>query len=272
MIDKRVKGQSQLDYLWTNFGSYAVSNISSDENIPTTKLVIDLMDSLKMQSLSQLQVVNSYLVGLNSSNEELFRLNITEIIDQGKTVTNFGRRYTNLEDIENGNSLPLNTPVYFIKFSDGSEFISKIDNYHGFETDTIVTTINSNGYIKSNIKLDNDNSVIKLSSSNYGLKADIDIDNDEDGIILSKELSGLKAKIILENPDKILKFKYIENSQYLSLPNIDDTTVYFIKNKDYFYFGQNKIGKTIDLTNYYTKDEVNKQLKQVTNLTWNDLT
>lgn len=275
MIDRRVSGQSQLDYLWTNFGEFAVSSTYSEHEIPTTKLVIDLVNAVKDNTLSQLQVVGSDLIGYNSESKEIFRIDIQEIITSGKAVTDFGRRYTTAKDVEAGNDLPVNTPVYYLRFSDGTEIIAKIDTYTGSETNTTVITIDDKGQIKSKVKLDNEDTVINLSESSKGIKADLKIDNDEDGIQLSKELEGLKARIILGNPDKVLKFRYLNLQEYLNLTEPNETTVYFIEGKSYFYFGEHKIGGSgsgsIDLSDYYTKSEVDAKISNITNLNWKNI-
>lgn len=273
MIDRRVPGQSQLDYLWTNFGPYAVSNVVSDDNIPTTKFVTDLINTIQFDAISSLQVINGYLVGFNQSNEEVFRIDVTEITTNGKSITNFGKRYITEEDVNNGISLPLDSPVYYIRFSDGTELVSQIDTYQGFETDTAVITINDQGQISSNVKLDNEGTVVTLSASTKGIKADIKVVNNEGGIQLTKELEGLKAQIILSNPDKILKFKYLTQQSYSELTNVDETTVYFIEGKQYFYFGNHQIGGSgsVDLSEYYTKAEVDNKLNSVTNIVWKDV-
>lgn len=261
MKDNRKPGQSQLDYLWTNFGEFSVSNTLEDGTIPTSELLRQISENISLSSLNSLKVIGSYLIGLNILGDEIFRLDISEITSNGKAIIEFGRRYITQEDLDNGNSLDINTPVYYIKFSDNTEFVSKIDQYTGCETNSVVITIDDNNVISSNLKLDNSDTIVQLSESVKGVHADLKIAQTSDSLQLTKELEGLKAKIILDNQGRLLNFKLYTLSDYLNLPQKDNTTVYFIQDKDYFYFGEYKIGGgTTNLDNYYTKQEIDTNM------------
>lgn len=253
--DKRKPGQSQLDYLWSNYGQYSVSDVLEADTIPTSGLLQNLVDKLSSGTVESLKVVNGVLVGININNEQTFSLDISEITNNGRTITNFGRRYITSSDVDNGCSYPINTPVYYIKFSDDAEFIAQIDSYEGYETNSIVITIN-NGQVSGKLKINNEDSVVTLEESKKGVKADLKISKAEEGeITLSKELDGLKAKINLDG-NRSLKFKMLPLNEYLYLTEKDETTVYFIEGKNYFYFGENLIG-SVNLDEYFTKDEMN---------------
>ncbi len=69
MKDKRLPGQSQLDYLWTTYKYYEVSNKlqdSQDEYIPTQSLVTKLLKELETPKVELFEVVESLpIVGDN---------------------------------------------------------------------------------------------------------------------------------------------------------------------------------------------------------------
>lgn len=257
MKDKRKPGQSQLDYLWTNFGPYQVSSIVGEEDsIPTTLLLETLVDSLKSESLNTLKVIGNDLVGTSITGNQIFAIDLNEIISGGKAITNFGRRYITQTDVENGSAYPADTPVYYLRFSDNTELVAKIDSYKGAESDNIVVTID-NGSILASLKINNADSVVELRNTEKGLQANLKIADSDSSIQLTKELEGLKAKIILDNKGRNLNFKLLSLDDYLFLPNKDATTIYFIEDKKYFYFGEYKIGEgSTNLDNYYTKDEI----------------
>lgn len=260
MKDRRRPGQSQLDYLWTNYGGYSVSSVLEENSIPTTELLQKLVDNLKQKSLNSIKVVGDRLVGTNSDGEILFTIDIDDITTTGKSLTNFGKRYITNVDVENGCELPEESPVYFIRFSDNTELIAPIDQYCGIETNSVVVTIDSN-QIYANVKINNQDSIVTLNETAQGLQADLKVSSDEDSIQLTKELEGLKAKILLDNAGRVLKFKLMSLDEYQNLPIKDTTTVYFLRNKKYFYFGEYLIGEgASNLDDYYTKQEIDDNI------------
>lgn len=260
MKDRRIPGQSQLDYLWTNYGGYSVSSVLEENSIPTTELLQKLVDNLKQESLNSIKVVGDRLVGTNSDGEILFTIDIDDITTTGKSLTNFGKRYITNVDVENGCELPEESPVYFIRFSDNTELIAPIDQYCGIETNSVVVTIDSN-QIYANVKINNQDSIVTLNETAQGLQADLKVSSDEDSIQLTKELEGLKAKILLDNAGRVLKFKLMSLDEYQNLPIKDTTTVYFLRNKKYFYFGEYLIGEgASNLDDYYTKQEIDDNI------------
>lgn len=260
MKDRRRPGQSQLDYLWTNYGGYSVSSVLEENSIPTTELLQKLVDNLKQESLNSIKVVGDKLVGTNSDGEILFTIDIDDITTTGKSLTNFGKRYITNVDVENGCELPEESPVYFIRFSDNTELIAPIDQYCGIETNSVVVTIDSN-QIYANVKINNQDSIVTLNETAQGLQADLKVSSDEDSIQLTKELEGLKAKILLDNAGRVLKFKLMSLDEYQNLPIKDTTTVYFLRNKKYFYFGEYLIGEgASNLDDYYTKQEIDDNI------------
>lgn len=258
MKDKRIPGQSQLDYLWTTYGYYKVSDELEKESIPTTELLQKLTSNISNQSVSNIKVIGDKLIGFSVSGEELFYTDISEFTGNGKSISYFGKRYISQQDIDNGCLYALDSPVYFLRFSDGSELLAPIDQYQGQETSNIVVTINNN-LISANLKINNSDTIIPIINTDRGIQADIKLANNIESIQLTKDLEGLKARIILNNEGKSLNFKYITLETYKAIENPDLTTVYFIENKNYFYFGKYKIGSgdSLILDDYYTKDELN---------------
>lgn len=268
----RQQGQSQLDYLWVTYGQHHISDSLEDNSIPSSKLLKEITDGISQETLSNIKIINNQLIGNNKFGDQIFSIDIQEIIDGNRVITNFGKRYITQKDIDNGCEYTENTPVYFLKFSDNSELLAPIDVYFGQETNSIVVNISSN-QISARLKINNSDTVVHLKDTADGIKSELRISPDIESIKLTKELEGLKAKIILDNQGKTLKFKYLSLSDYQALTTKDTTTVYFIEDQDYFYFGEHLIGNNItNLDNYYTKQETEDYVKnavsEVSGLSW----
>lgn len=249
----REQGQSQLDYLWVNYGKPLELN-----KILTIEQIQELVNGVSDSSVTNIQVINNQLVGYNQKGDKIFSINIQDI---NKTPISFSKRYITQEDIDTGCTYKKGTSVYSLLFSDGSELIVKIDEYQGEITNSINITV-SNNTISGKLRIDNGTSVIPLKETNNGVVADLKISSDTESIEFTKELDGLKAKIILDNEGKSLKFKYLTLDNYLAIEDPDPTTVYFIQGKKYFYFGRYAIGNgETNLDDYYTKDEIDAKLE-----------
>lgn len=251
----RSPGQSQLDFLWVNYGGPLEQDL-----IPSIDQLQKLLNGLSDSSITNIRVVNNKLVGYNKNNEEVFSVDIEDI---NKTPTSFTKRYITQEDIDKGCTYKKGTPVYSIVFSDNSELIAKIDEYQGEITNSIDIRV-SDHIISGKLRVNNDKSLVLLKETNDGIVGDLKISPNVESIELTRELEGLKAKIILDNEGKTLKFKYLTLTDYLAIENPDPTTVYFIQGKKYFYFGRYAIGNgETNLDDYYTKDEIDAKLALV---------
>lgn len=251
----RSPGQSQLDFLWVNYGGPLEQDL-----IPSIDQLQKLLNGLSDSSITNIRVVNNKLVGYNKNNEEVFSVDIEDI---NKTPVSFTKRYITQEDIDKGCTYKKGTPVYSIIFSDNSELIAKIDEYQGDITNSIDIRV-SDHIISGKLRVNNDKSLVLLKETNDGIVGDLKISPNVESIELTRELEGLKAKIILDNKGKTLKFKYLTLTDYLAIENPDPTTVYFIQGKKYFYFGRYAIGNgETNLDDYYTKDEIDAKLALV---------
>lgn len=202
---QRAPKQSQLDYLWVNFGEYSISSPTSkddeDKQLPTVELVNTLLESIKDQALNSLKIIGNYLIGYSINGNEINRIDISEFKKggngdstiSGNTIESYGTRYITKTDVSNGCQFLEGTAVRYLRLSDGSEFITGAEGYSGAETNSVIITITGN-QISAELKLDNENSVIELSNkSNKGLRADLKVDNNS-SIKLTKSTDGLKAE------------------------------------------------------------------------------
>lgn len=256
----RQPGQSQLDYLWVNFGEHYVSDTLEEKGIPSSKLLQELVNNVANSAINNLRVVDDQLIGYNKEGGEVFSMNVSEISNE-KLVVAFGKRYITQEDIDKGCVYSKGTPVYSLLFSDNSELVAKIDEYQGEITNSVAVDVNEH-FISARLRVDNETSVVPIKETRNGVQADLNISPNVESIEFVKEFEGLKARILLDNEGKTLKFKYLTLTEYLEIEEPDPTTVYFLHGKKYFYFGRYLIGVTEDsLVGYYTKQQIDNKLK-----------
>ncbi len=227
MKDKRINGQSQLDYLWTTYGGFNISStINSsnlDESIPSQALLIDLLQKLGNKLVGSISLKNTDLVLYNQSGLEISRIDVSELTSKQISIIDFGQKIVQNTDIANGCPFPLYTKVYYITLSNGRQFWAKQDVLDGFESSTIKTQIIDN-HIVSSLKIDK-----------------------TQGNVVLTDKSGLKATLPISGLGLPIQFKFITQEDYDNLVNPETGTVYFIDGKTYLYFGSTKIGAEVDL-------------------------
>lgn len=266
-MSKRQPGQSQLDYLWVNYGDFSVSNtISEDENvILTQKAITSILKELG--GVQSVKIIGDILEVKSSTG-----IVNTYPLPSGISIQNFTRRQIEQSDRNKGCELPLGTWVYSIMLSNGNEYLAPTNVYIGKESSSILVNLLENT-IYAELKISNRPSIISINTNNDGISADLNISSDG-GILFNKTDDGLQGNVILQNSDKFVKFSLLTETEYSELRDtslIDDTTMYFIKGQQYFYFGSYKMcgsSGTIELDNYYTKTELDNMLKEYATKTY----
>lgn len=224
--NKRISGQSQLDYLWTNYGGFDVSSsITStpEESIPSQALLIDLLQKLGNKSVGSISLKNTDLILYNQSGLEISRIDVSELSSKQISIVDFGQKIVLNTDIANGCPFPLYTKVYYITLSNGTQFWAKSDVLDGFESSAIKTQIIDNHIVAS-----------------------LKIDKTQGNVILTDK-TGLKATLPISGLGYPIQFQFVTQEDYNNLVNPKTGTVYFIDGKTYFYFGSTKIGAGVDL-------------------------
>lgn len=257
-MTKLPKGMSHLDYLWTYFGGYGVSNEPSD--IPQEDILLTESAITKLISTSAGGGIVKLLYRNHPTNQDLIQLvgvNIdgTEItiVDMPKEihVIDFGGSIVTSEDVDNGCPFPIGTNVIRLILSNGNRFYFNLDKYiagsgiKGIDTDTISTKV-LNGIISSEVKIkpDSTSSVI-LKSDSSGLYADLKIKEENEGVILNSD-NGLSAAIPLKNTQYFVRFQQLSLSEYMNIQSKDPGMVYFISDKPYIYLGEKRYGVNIN--------------------------
>lgn len=221
---QREPKQSQLDYLWVNFGKRGVatsSNSVTSDSIPSYGLVQELIDNLCSKAVGSVTKSDNNIIIKSIDGNELNRIDISLIGDV--SISAFGKKIVTQEDITNGCPYPLNSYVYYIRLSNGIEYTAPI--YSVGTTNTISNTI-----------LDNT------------IYSDLKISSKVKGVIFSKEDDGISGSVYLEGSTQGIKFSVKTLDEYEKSVH-DSNTLYFIKDSSYLYFGNNRIGgSSVDLT------------------------
>lgn len=222
---KRERKQSQLDYLWVNFGERGVATSPDSatlDSIPSYGLVQELIDGLCAKAIGSVKQEGSTIVVKSIDGV------VQNTIDLGSSsisIKEYGKRQIQQDDIDNRNCpYPLYQPVYYVKLSDDVELVAPI--YTGGENNIIRNTI-LEGTIYSELK---------FSSSKIK------------GVVFSSEDDGLSGKVVFNNdPSKQLQFVILKDEEEYQNTVKDNHTLYFLKSQPYMYFGTNRIGSNADV-------------------------
>lgn len=254
----RPANMSQLDYLWTYFGGYSVSEEAS--TIPQNDVILTESAITKLISTSAGGGIVKLIYRNHPTNADLIQLvgaNIdgTEItvVDMPKEVhvTNFGSSVVTSEDIDKGCPFPIGTNVIALVLSNDKRFYFNLDAYivgsgiSGVDTNTIRTKV-VNGIISSDLKIKSTNNVVEINSDKDGIFADLKISSQNTGVVIEKQDDGISAKIPLNNSQYFIRFQQLTLLAYMNIENKDPGMVYFITDKPYIYLGDKRYGVDIN--------------------------
>lgn len=220
-MSNRPRGMSQLDYLWVTYGGYSISKEAQEDPsvfIPTQELVLDLIKQTSNKTVGSISLKGNKLILYSTDGFEIDQVDITELTSNNVKLVDFGSKLISQQDIDKGCQFELNTKVYYIKLDNGQQFYAKQESLSGSETSSIKTEI-IDGKIVSTLKID----------SNQG------------NVLLSTD-KGLKATLPFKNLGVPVQFTYITQDEYNQLSEHKLGTLYFIKDKPYYYLNGVKVG------------------------------
>lgn len=224
--------QSKLDYLWENFGERGVvtsPDSVSEDSIPSYGLIQELLNSLCSKAVGSVTKEQNSLIIKSVEGREINRIKLENIPDV--VIDAFGRRKVTQKDIDNSCPYPLDSYIYYIRLNNGIEYTAPTHVYEAGITKTIRNTI--------------------LDDTIY---SDLKISEKVKGVIFTKEEDGIAGRVYLEGATQGIQFAVLTKDEYDSI--IKDTyTLYFIKDKPYFYFGQKRLGSDSleDLEEIYSR-------------------
>lgn len=277
MSDKRKPGQSQLDYLWANYGNLEVSNKTSeapsDEVILTESAVVNEIRSY-LNDFGNFTIdsviVDDTTIALLIKNQQGIVVSRTTIT-RGAVITDFKQFISTQEDVDNGIVSKIGTPCIQLKDSLEQIFTIELPLLSGSETDSIITTVKNNK-VAAQLKIDNPivEKSIELRQSSNGIQANL-ITNKKSPIKIDKTDDGIYLHQTWEGEQFDLKVKELKINEYLLLNNIDKGTLYFVTDVPCIYFRRVKFGSNEQfsqiLDNYYNKSEINNLIPTISKMT-----
>lgn len=84
---QREPKQSQLDYLWSNFGNLSVSDPKKGGLLVTSDEVNSQIDSLKLTTVSKLEIVGTKLIGRNINNQNITEVPLSSLSTGAQQIT-----------------------------------------------------------------------------------------------------------------------------------------------------------------------------------------
>lgn len=260
---QRPRNMSQLDYLWTTYGSYKVSNEVDTENdsIPTSSAIRNYITSIG-EGITELdsEEIDGYkikIIGKNPSGQEVSSIQI----DSDTKISSFLRHVATQTDVDNGLANYVGEHWLVLKTNTGMEYWASVDDLfiRGQESDTIINQT-EDGKISSSVKINNPiiNKSVDLKTSTSGLWADLVINpNTKSRTIIVKGDNGIECKFNWEDTETPVALKSFDTFDEYQLTTIDPGTIYLVKDVKSIYFGGIKYSSVgIDPQDYYTKDEV----------------
>lgn len=260
---QRPRNMSQLDYLWTTYGSYKVSNEVDTENdsIPTSSAIRNYITSIG-EGITELdsEEIDGYkikIIGKNPSGQEVSSIQI----DSDTKISSFLRHVATQTDVDNELANYVGEHWLVLKTNTGMEYWASVDDLfiRGQESDTIINQT-EDGKISSSVKINNPiiNKSVDLKTSTSGLWADLVINpNTKSRTIIVKGDNGIECKFNWEGTETPVALKSFDTFDEYQLTTIDPGTIYLVKDVKSIYFGGIKYSSVgIDPQDYYTKDEV----------------
>ena len=257
----RPQNMSQLDYLWTTYGSYEVSNkIDTENTIPTSTAIKEYISDIRagITELDTEKVPDNKIkiLGKTPDGEELTSI----LIDEDTKILGFKRHTITQEDIDSGWGTAIGEEWILLETSIGNFKIPIEDLIiKGQESDTIINQA-KDGKIVSSIKINNPiiNKSVTLKTTSDGLWADLILNPDtESKVLIIKSDKGVECKFNWLGTNIPVGFKVFNTFDEYQLETTESGVIYLVKDVKSIYFNGIKFSSVeVDPQDYYTKEEV----------------
>ena len=257
----RPQNMSQLDYLWTTYGSYEVSNkIDTENTIPTSTAIKECISDIEagITELDTEKVPDNKIkiLGKTPDGEELTSI----LIDEDTKILGFKRHTITQEDIDSGWGTAIGEEWILLETSVGNFKIPIEDLIiKGQESDTVINQT-KDGKIVSSIKINNPiiNKSVTLKTTSDGLWADLILNPDtESKVLIIKSDKGVECKFNWIGTNIPVGFKVFNTFDEYQLETAESGVIYLVKDVKSIYFNGIKFSSVgVDPQNYYTKEEV----------------
>lgn len=265
----RPANMSQLDYLWTTYGPYTVSDsLDVEDSIPSSKAIKDAI-ATQVTGIVELDTKEEgdkiRVIGKGGSGEEISSI----LLDKDTKIVSFERYLITQEDIDNGFGNALNEEWLVLITSNGDRFEVSLEDFiaKGQITNTIITQT-KDGKIASELKINNPitNKSVDLKTSESGVYADLVIDTDADSnVVITKGDKGVVCKFSWEGTESPVRIQAVDTYDEYLLLTVNPTTIYFIKDIKSIYLNGVKYasGGGLDPDLYYTKSETDALISNI---------
>ena len=257
----RPQNMSQLDYLWTTYGSYEVSNkIDTENTIPTSTAIKEYISDIGagITELDTEKVPDNKIkiLGKTPDGEELTSI----LIDEDTKILGFKRHTITQEDIDSGWGTAIGEEWILLETSVGNFKIPIEDLIiKGQESDTVINQT-KDGKIVSSIKINNPiiNKSVTLKTTSDGLWADLILNPDtESKVLIIKSDKGVECKFNWIGTNIPVGFKVFNTFDEYQLETAESGVIYLVKDVKSIYFNGIKFSSVgVDPQDYYTKEEV----------------
>lgn len=254
MTRKLPSGVSQLDYLWTTFGDYQVSEgvqTPPDPNsLVSEEVLTNYVKDITEGAIVKLGIIENddalELVGYSSSGS------IITIVELEKEdyLTGVQLIMSTQVEIDNNICTSLDEPLLKFTMKQGKTYYVNLNQfkYTGEETQSIKTTVTSNK-IAAHLKIDNsiETPVVDVKVTDNGLKIDLTLKESGDNQLrLVRTTEGLDTKYTWDDGNNIL-FQCLTYNQYHNLSNPVQGKVYFITDEMCIYLNGVRYGDNLSL-------------------------
>lgn len=247
-------GVSQLDYLWTTFGNYQVSEgVQSPPNpssVVTEEVLYNYIKDYTGGAICKMGIIenndNLELVGYDSSGSII---SIVEL-DKEDYLVDVQLLMSTQVEIDNNICTSLDEPLLKFIMRGGKCYYVNLSQfkYIGVETQSIKTTVISNR-IAAHLKIDQsiETPVVDVKITDDGLKIDLTLKNQDDKQLkLVRTTKGLDTTFTWDDGNNIL-FQCLTYNQYHNLTNPVAGKVYFITDEMCIYLNGIRYGDNLSL-------------------------
>lgn len=251
---KLAPGVSQLDYLWTTFGEYQVSDgvqsPPNPNNLVTEEVLCNYIQDYTGGAIVKLGIIENNdkieLVGYSSSGSII---TIVEL-DKEDYLVDVQLIMSTQVEIDNNICTSLDEPLLKFIMRGGKSYYVNLSQfkYTGVETQSIKTTV-TNNRIAAHLKIDNsiETPVVDVKLTDDGLKIDLTLKDSEDSQLrLVRTTKGLDTKYTWDDGNNIL-FQCLTYNQYHNLTDPVQGKVYFITDEMCIYLNGVRYGDNLSL-------------------------
>ena len=258
---------SQLDYLWTNYGSYSVTDsLETPDSIPTSEAIKRYVEDTEVGIVKltyrEIDKDRIEIIGIDRNGNEITSFTINKDV----RVTQFDRYTLTQAEIDNGIVGEVGDKCLRIVLSNGVTFYATLKDfdYNGHETDTTITEV-VDGVVSSNVKINNPTSErqVDIKTTTDGIYAKLVLNNDsQSNVKIQTTQNGVSTEFNWNNTETPIGFEIVNYNEY-NLMEPKDGVVYFIPDKNII-----ALNRTLypDVSRYTLKEDFNNLKEDVEDL------